>query len=107
MSQADATIRWVITGKIQLRHALQCVLELAWRQFSQGGLHVQTCQWCYTQEQRVLGLLRQERCSVVSLRGTAFTTDQRVLATQVSISSHREVSAFRRVNGVIHKNKGL
>ena len=86
MPQADATIRWVITGKIQLCHMLQRVLELAWRQFSQGGLHVQKRHWCYTKEQKVLGLFCHERCSIVSSRGTAFTTDLRVLVTQVSNS---------------------
>ena len=54
-------------------------------------------------EQRVLGVLSHERCSIVSSRGTAFTTDLDVLATQVSNSSHREVSAFTRV---IHRTKG-
>ena len=86
MPRADKIVRWVITRKIQLRHALQRVLELPWRQFSQGGLRVQTCHWCYKQEHTVLGLLCQERYSIVSSKGTTLTTDLGVLATQVSNS---------------------
>jgi len=65
-----------MTGKIQLRHALQRVLELAWQLFSQGGLSVQTCHLCYTRTKIVQRFMYSNQSETVGFEPTISAGDR-------------------------------